>query len=62
MKRDGIYAIEAGMILTLVLWLIVVDIIWPASVSLYLIPISVFIILWLNAWQVTKDRLKAATA
>jgi hypothetical protein len=37
------------MILTLVLWLIVVEIVWPASVSLYLVPMSVFIIiLWLT--------------
>ena len=61
MKKDSIYAIVAGMILTLVLWLIVVEIIWPASVSLYFIPMSVFIIiLWLNAWRVTRKKQKAA--
>lgn len=50
------------MILTLLMWLVVVEGIWPASVSLYLIPMSVFIILlWLNGWRVTRKKQRAST-
>jgi hypothetical protein len=62
LKKDSPYAFVAGIILTLVLWLIVVEIIWPASVPLYFIPISIFvIILWLNAWRVTRKKQQAST-
>jgi hypothetical protein len=62
LKRDSIYVIVAGMILTLLVWLMVVEIIWPANVTLYFIPISIFIItLWLNAWRVTRMKQKTLT-
>ncbi len=60
MKKDSPYAILAGIVLTLLVWLAVVEIIWPASVSLYFVPMSVFIVaLWLNGWRVSKKQ-KAA--
>ena len=62
MKKDSPYAFVAGIILTLLVWLVVVEIIWPSSVSLYFIPISIFIIiLWLNAWRVTRKKQQPST-
>jgi hypothetical protein len=62
LEKDTSYAIVAGIILTLTLWLIVMELVWPAYVSLYIIPMSVFaIILWLNAWRVTKKKQKVLT-
>ncbi len=62
MKKDSPYAFVAGIVITLVLWLIVVEIIWPASISLYFFPISIFVIIvWLNGWRVSRKREKAPT-
>ena len=60
MRKDSPYAILTGMILTLMVWLLVMEVVWPASVSLYFFPISVFVvILWLNAWRVSKKQKTA---
>jgi hypothetical protein len=59
LKKDSPYAFVAGIILTLLAWLTVVEVIWPASVPLYLIPMSIFIIiLWVNAWRVMRKQQK----
>jgi hypothetical protein len=49
------YGIVAGIILTLLMWLVVMEVLWPESVPLYVVPMCVFvIILWLNAWRIAK--------
>jgi hypothetical protein len=54
------YGIVAGIIFTLLIWLVVMEAIWPESVPLYVIPMCVFvIILWLNAWRIAKRQASA---
>jgi len=57
LKRDSIWAITAGLLLTLLATLVVVRVLFPNDVALYMIPASVFeIILWLNAYRVSRKK------
>ena len=57
MKRDSIWAIVAGILLTIVLVLIVEELLFPNEVAVYLIPFGVFIVfLWLNAYRMSRKN------
>jgi hypothetical protein len=63
LRKDIPYGIVAGIILTLLMWLVVMEVITPESVPLYAIPMCVFIIiLWLNAWRIAKKTASAGSA
>jgi hypothetical protein len=58
-KKDSIYAITAGILLTILILGIIVELVSPRNFSLYMIAGSVFaIFLWLNAWRVTRKKKK----
>jgi hypothetical protein len=57
LRKEVPYGIVAGIILTLLIWLVMMEVIWPESIPLYVIPMCVFvIILWLNAWRIAKRQ------
>ena len=59
MKRDSIWAITAGIFLTMLVLLVVVRVLFSNDVALYLIPMYVFtIFLWLNAYRVSRKKAK----
>jgi hypothetical protein len=63
LKKDIPYGIVAGIILTLLMWLVVMEVIRPESAPLYVIPMCVFvIILWLNAWRIAKRTASTGSA
>ncbi len=57
MKRDRIWAILAGILLTLLVLLVVEELVFPNMVALYMIPMSALVVfLWLNAYRISRKR------
>jgi hypothetical protein len=57
MKRDSIWAVLAGLLLTMLVLLVVVRSLFPNDVILYIIPMYVvMIVLWLNAYRVSRKK------
>ena len=57
MKRDSIWAILAGILLTLLVLLVVEELVFPNKVALYMIPMSVLVVvLWLNAYRISRKK------
>ena len=57
MKRDSIWAILAGILLTMFVLFVVVRYLFPNDVALYIIPMYLFtIFLWLNAYRISRKR------
>jgi uncharacterized membrane-anchored protein len=55
--RDSIWAIVAGILLTIVLLLVVEEVFLPQDVSLTMIPLgAVIVFLWLNAYRVARKK------
>jgi len=57
LKRDSIWAITAGILLTLLLVLIVEEAFLPQDVAVTMIVTGVFaVFLWLNAYRVSRKK------
>ncbi len=57
MKRDSVWAILAGILLTLLVLLVVEELVFPNMVALYMIPMSALVVfLWLNAYRVSRKK------
>ena len=57
MRRDSVWALLAGLLLTLIGVLVVVWVLFPDDVVLFMIPMYVFAIaLWLDAYRVARKK------
>ena len=57
MKKDSIWAILAGILLTMLILLFVARLLFPNDVVLYIIPMYIAtIILWLNAYRISRKK------
>ena len=57
MKKDSVWAILAGILLTMLVLLFAVKLLFPNDVVLYIIPMYVAtIFLWLNAYRVSRKK------
>jgi TctA family transporter len=57
LKKDGVWAILAGILITMLVLLVVVRFLFPNDVILLTIPMYVaMIVLWLNAYRVSRKK------
>jgi hypothetical protein len=57
LKKDSIWAILAGILLSMLLILVAVRLLFPNDVVLYIIPMYIAtIVLWLNAYRISRRK------